>query len=644
MSMLTINEIVQTMNSQAEQIAHYLLPNGKIEGREWVVGSIGGEAGRSLKVCVSGSKVGIWGDFQAGLSGDLLDLWREVRYFSNNRDALVEVKAYLGIKDPAFEPMKQKQYRRPVAPVGAKKIKAGSPVMDYLINERKLTPEAIAAYQIGEISQVGPWESWNDKKNGKPATAWKGPWIVFPFFRGGELLNIKYLHVERPNGKKQTLVESNCEPTCFGWQVIAKDAREITICEGEIDAPSLYVYGRPALSVPFGGGNGDKQQWVNWDWEFLETMETIYLCLDDDEAGKIGTAELINRLGAHRCKIVTLPRKDANKCLTDGVTREEIDTAFANAVMIEPDELKRANYYTAEVLSEFYPSGGKQPGFDMPWLKIPFRYQRGEISTYTGINGHGKSLLLGQVIIGAGMQDERSCIASMEMHPKKTLYRAVRQATGKKIPDREAISACLEWMSDKLWLFDLVGTGKTERLLEVFEFAYRRHGIKQFVIDSLMKCGIAEDDYKGQKAFIEKLCDFVQRTGTHIHLVVHARKGENESGPPGKLDIKGTGAISDLAFNCFTVWRNKSKEEIMKASDAGEKFDLPKGRTLEDVQNQPDAILICDKSRNVEDVEGKYFLWYDAPSMQYLERPGDRVVQYFKVPNAPALYADLPDF
>ena len=44
----------------------------------------------------------------------------------------------------------------------------------------------------------------------------------------------------------------------------------------------------------------------------------------------------------------------------------------------------------------------------------------------------------------------------------------------------------------------------------------------------------------------------------------------------------------------------------------------------------------------MEDSEGKYFLWYDAPSMQYLERPGDRVIQYFKVAGSPGLYADLP--
>ena len=55
---------------------------------------------------------------------------------------------------------------------------------------------------------------------------------------------------------------------------------------------------------------------------------------------------------------------------------------------------------------------------------------------------------------------------------------------------------------------------------------------------------------------MEQLCDFKHQHNCHIHIIVHPRKGADELQPPGKLDNKGTGAISDLADNCFTVWRN----------------------------------------------------------------------------------------
>jgi twinkle protein len=981
---MTVTEIVDLLKGRAEEIARYLLPNGRLVGREWEVGSIAGEPGRSCKVCVSGDKVGVWADYAAGQSGDLLDLWREVRGYGSNKETLAEVKKYLGIKEPRFERPPKKTYNRPVAPKDARKPAEGSPVMRYLIEERKLTPEAIAAYRLGEIDKVGPYPGW---KTQRPA---RGPFIVFPYFRpGGELYGVKYLHLERKEGKKFTLVEPGCEPTCFGWHVIDPRSREITICEGEIDAVSLWIFGYSALSVPFGGGKGEKQQWVDSDWELLEAYETIYLCLDSDKEGQAATEELVQRLGIHRCKIVTLPRKDANQCLQDGVSKEEIDACFANARTVEPEELKRANHFTDDVIAAFYPAGGKLPGFDAPWQKVPFRFLRGELTLVTGINGHGKavstdtmiptpsgwvtmgdimvgdkvfdengqpcrvvaksellinrpcyritfsdgteivcdenhewltstaqarqswrnarknnrlnarhlkqngsdqtfkrtlpsvvttkliaktikvergcwknlanhsvdvagaikcksknflidpyvlglwlgdgdsygggfttadislldsfrasytvtkrkgkyhhygilgsqkhlrkigvfrnkhipnrymrgsteqrlSLLQGlmdtdgsvtpygrcefsstnyrlaqgvyelvvslgmqaQIIVGdaklngemkgkkyrvtftphtlnvfrlprkeqrlrlgdmrcrkrllqrfivrcdpvdtvpvqciqvdspshlylvtksfipthnsqiwgevalSGMaQGEKWCIASMEMHPKQTLYRMVRQATAKLTPDRATITACLEWMSDKVWLFHLVGTAKVDRMMEVFEYAFRRHGIKQFVVDSLMKCGIAEDDYKGQKAFVERLCDFAARTGVHVYLIAHPRKGDDESRPVGKLDVKGTGAISDLAFNSFVIWRNKAKETILKSCGNGEDVELPRGKTIEDIRKEPDTVLLIDKSRNVEGAEGKYFLWFDGPSLRYIEKQGIRPQPYFK--------------
>lgn len=48
-------------------------------------------------------------------------------------------------------------------------------------------------------------------------------------------------------------------------------------------------------------------------------------------------------------------------------------------------------------------------------------------------------------------------------------------------------------------MFDVTGTAKTRRILEVFAYAARRYGIRFFIIDNLAKCGLGEDDYNGQK-------------------------------------------------------------------------------------------------------------------------------------------------
>lgn len=617
---MDIREIVEKLNCQVEAVARMLLPGGKQVGREWEAGSVNGEEGRSLKVCISGSKVGVWSDFASGEKGDLLDLWRITRGLSLS-EVLAEVKTYLGIEDPSFTRTKEKSFRKPSIPKSAKRVVDKSPVMAYLTGERKLTMEAINTYRVAEVDKVGPWESW------KRQEAWKGPWIVFPYLRHNDLKGLKFLHLERVEGKKQTLVEPGCEPTCFGWQVINPSSRELTICEGEIDAMTLWQYGHPTVSVPFGAGKGDKQQWVDYDWCELERFETINLCMDNDKEGSVAVEELVKRLGIHRCRVVVLPRKDANKCLQDGVTKEEIDNCFASAKFIEPEELRRASDYTSAVMDEFYPAGGKLPGFDMPWGKIPFRFLHGEVSIISGCNGHGKSLCWGQVMLAGALSGEPCCIASFEMHPRKTLARIIRQSTGEKTPGRDSIEKCMEWLSDKIWIFALVGTGKVERMLQVFEYAYRRHGVRHFLIDSMMKLGLAEDDYHGQKDLIEVLCDFVNSTGVHVHLIAHPRK-EDESLPVGKMAVKGTGAITDLAFNVFTIWRNKPKEVAIQ--EYRDTSTLPKKyKTFDDLDKEPDCILICDKSRNVDEAEGRYGLWFHPASMQYLSKKDEEPKQYF---------------
>ncbi|WP_262337502.1 bifunctional DNA primase/helicase [Legionella genomosp. 1] len=601
-------EISQQLAQRVEEVARYLLPNGKRSGNQWLVGSIHGESGESLKVCLKGEKAGIWSDFAEGSKGDLLDLWA-LTHNSTLSNAIKEVTRYLGIpSQQKFEGHKNSSFAKPkLNNIG--ELALSSSVMSYLVNERKLTAQTLRTYQIGE-------------RNGD---------IIFPYRRSGELILVKYLKLLRVNNKKKISVEPNCEPCLFGWNQIPTNARKVIICEGEIDAMSLYQYGLPALSVPFGGGGGDKQRWIEYEFDRLAIFDQIYLCLDNDDEGHKAKVELIDRLGRHRCHIVTLPYKDANECLQSNVSREVIHQCFDEAKTLDPEELKSAREFVNQVIGEFYPSPDVHIGYDAPWEKTNdiILFRPGELSVWTGINGHGKSQFLGQVILHMMKQGARVCIASLEMKPKRLLMRLTRQASALAEPSIEYIHAIHEWLGDKLWLFDLVGTAKVKRLLEVFQYARQRYGVDVFVIDSLMKLDIFEDDYKMQKALIEQLCDFKNQHNCHIHLVIHPRKTEDESKAPGKLDIKGTGAITDLADNCFSIWRNKKKEKLIQKHLTGSKLDYDEQKIVK----ASDCKWICNKQRN-GDWEGTIGFWFDPASLQYLSQPDckpSRIVEYSKI-------------
>jgi twinkle protein len=475
--------------------------------------------------------------------------------------------------------------------------------MDYL-RGRKLTDKSINAYQVGEVATRGK----------EP-----GPWIVFPYLRGDELVFAKYLHLEREGGKKKIRAEADCEPILFGMQVIPESQRFLAITEGEFDAMSLHEYGMPAVSVPFGGGTGAKHSWIETCWEWLEQFSEIFLVMDNDAAGQAAAKDIAHRLGLHRCKVVTLPHKDANACLQAGVSKEDVFRCFQEANTFDPEELKPAVAYVDGVINRFHPVGGQRPGIDLPWRNTHgrLRLYDGEVSIWTGINGHGKSLLLGQVMLGAAQQNAPCCIASMEMHPEKTLARMVRQWTKIPDPSPEQIRQAMEILNGSVWIFDVVGTAKRKRLAEVFEFAFHRYGVRQFVIDSLSKCGIGEDDYNGQKAFVDTLGDFAKSTGSHVHLVAHARKGADEYRPPGKMDVKGTGALTDMVDNVLCVYRNKPKERDLAILDAGGTVN---GKTRGDIQREYDAFLCCDKHReDGAEAESMYGLYFSRKAQLYVE-------------------------
>jgi len=599
---MTPREINQSLTLQAFEVAKMLLPQGKRDGHEWRVGNLDGDPGKSLGVRISGDKTGVWSDFATGDSGDLLDLWQKTKGISI-KDAITEAKSYLGISDPTFHGHREKQYQRPERP---KCHKPEGAVKDYLINVRKFTEATLKAFRVG----------FRDRQ------------VILPFMRDNELIMCKWRSIDDKATQPTT---ANQEPCLFGWQAIPDDVRHVAITEGEFDAMALYEYGIPALSVPFGGGKGAKQtNWIENEYPHLERFDVIYLALDADKTGREATVEIIERLGRHRCKLVNLPEKDANDCLKEGVSFEQIQQAFDRAVVLDPVELKSAADFRDEIIAEFYPEeGGGERAFNTPWDKSNgnLKFRMAELILINGVNGHGKSQVAGQCSLSAMHQLERVCIASMELPPRRLLGRLTKQAAGLKegLPTKEYIHAIADWYADKCWIFDVVGTAKTKRLFEVFEYARKRYGITVFVIDSLLKCGIPEDDYRAQKAFVEQLCDFKNKYECVVFLVTHSRKGENEYSPTGKMDVKGSGSITDLADTLITAFRNKKKaKNISKAEQDGESEEA-----IAKLEEMPDEYLIVDKQRNGE-WEGSVALWWCKNSNQYLPFQNSRPVQYVK--------------
>src|SRR5690349_18124671 len=135
-------EVSAALAAQVDSVAAYLLPNGKRRGREWCVGGVSGEAGESLKLCLSGGKVGEWADFATGESGDLIDLWAANRGLPL-REAIAEAKDWLGIRETRLE--SHRTYSKPSRD-GVKRLPPQ--VAEWLTTVRKIQPATIEAFKL----------------------------------------------------------------------------------------------------------------------------------------------------------------------------------------------------------------------------------------------------------------------------------------------------------------------------------------------------------------------------------------------------------------------------------------------------------------------------------------------------------------
>ncbi|BBL73186.1 toprim domain-containing protein [Methylomagnum ishizawai] len=599
------SEISALLAEQAESVAKHLLPEGKRDGREWRCGSVHGEPGQSLGVHLSGPKAGVWADFASGQGGDLLDLWMTVGK-TDLPKAMREAARWLGV---AIDPPRfakgghRRAFVKPSkTPVEAQK---GSAPWAWLTETRKLPEPTLRAFRVGG--------------HGRSA--------LFPFYDpAGELAMVKWRDTAwtKETGRaKSGVTEKDMRPALFGWQAIPPGARWVVIAEGEIDAMSLHAYGAPALSVPFGGGTGAKQDWIEHEFDHLERFDEVFLCLDSDGEGRKATLEIADRLGRHRCRVVELPggHKDANECLKAGVAGREMLDAFAAAKTLDPGELRRAGEFLDGVLAAFYPAGAAEIGFSLPWPKCPtLLFRPGEVSLIAGVNGHGKSEGVGHLAVDIMRQGARVCVASMEFKPARWIARIVRQISGLDTPSADYVRAIMTWLDARLWAFDVVGAAKHKEMLRVFAYARQRYGVRLFVIDNMSKLDIGLEDYDGQRAFVESLCGFAKAHDAHVFLVAHVRKGEDDGKPGGKFDVKGSGAITDLVDTVLIWWRNRKKEERLKRSDLSD-------AERQELEEKPDALCVCEKQRNGED-EPRIALWFHRPSHQFLPFRNSKPVEY----------------
>jgi twinkle protein len=662
------HELNQRLCDQMDAVLGHLFPAGKKVRGEFCVGGLQGQAGDSLKIHLGGTKKGYWCDFATNERGrSLLGLWAEVAG-GDFAKACGEAKRFLGISDD----YEKRFYGRDRAPkkeappvMDRSRFRAltpGGAVLRYLVDERKIDEMAVRAYHIAESADGGA--------------------VVFPFFASeetpeGEKLAekagmVKFLKIARAEGKKEIwTLPAGVTDCLFGKRVTLPKSYPkgvVVITEGELDALSVACYGYHGVSVPRGAkaatadGKSANDQWIEADFQWLANFERIYLWLDDDEPGRKAARDIAQRIGLERCFIVTTPagHKDANECLCAEVPPSEIAKAFDEAVTLDPANLQWAGQFEDKVFKRLFPPGGIEPGVDLPW-PFPWKIRPGEMTVWTGFDGHGKTVLLSQLMVHLAAAGERICTASMEVEPDKTLETYWCQANGSRMPwdyhegqnmdeatrlkvGEQRFRERYAWLADRFMIFlpetGVTGAGRADwrKMIECFVYARQRYGATQFAVDSLMMCvGRSEEEFREVETFVNALKAFVLLHQVHVHLVAHSRKKDDENKPPGKQDIAGPKETSGISHNVAVVHRNMAKSKKWQMLDrelkdlramvclnpddeAERKKNIADGeKELAAVKTWHDGELHLLKQRNGDGELGSKYLFFNTNARQFVE-------------------------
>jgi twinkle protein len=402
--------------------------------------------------------------------------------------------------------------------------------------------------------------------------------IQFPFYRGDELVNVKY----RGPDKSFKLVK-DAAPVLFGLNDMAETT---VIVEGEMDKLALSEAGiQNAVSVPNGApAPGTKSlearfEFLRLDAERIGAVGQWVIAVDNDAAGFVLEQELARRLGMGKCRRVTWPPgcKDANDVLmTHGAKTLRECIATAEPFPIEGEA--RASSLATDV-RRFY-ERGQERGKSTGWAALDEHYtvRPGELTVVTGIPGSGKSNWLDALMVNlAKLHGWQFAVFSPENQPladhaarvvEKWAEMPFSPGPSQRM-DRQTLELGLEWVGNHFTWILPDDDWSLDKVLDTAEGIVLRDGIKGLVIDpwneleSMRPTHMSETEYISNSLRIIR--QFGRRHGVHVWVVVHPAKlyrDKDVNYPvPTLYDCAGSSHWRNKADNGIVVWRDLGKED-----------------------------------------------------------------------------------
>ena len=445
-------------------------------------------------------------------------------------------------------------FQRPV--FDASKTTLSDATERWLVETRCIPQSVIAELRITEQEEFMPQFGAKERC------------VCFNYFEGGQLVNTKFR-----SGKKHFKMVQGAELIPYNIDSLIGQTSCI-IHEGELDAASSIAAGfKGVISVPAGANSN-----LSWLDRFMEThfedLEEIIIAVDTDSAGIRLRDELVNRLGAERCRVVAYGPdcKDANEHLVK-YGLESLRIAIEQAVEVPLEGIFTAADLHGDLRALF--DNGFGPGAETGWEEMDkiCTYERRRNIIVTGTPGAGKSEWVDELVLRLCLRHQwKIGFFSPENIPiVYHLRKLIEKLTGHRFQNGCGMTEGLlarseEFLTENVSHISLNGNVTPDRVLAKARELVVRRGCRIFVFDPLNRFdhepapGQTETQYISN--LLNKFTEFATQYNCLLILVAHPRKMNRNptTGATPRVemyDINGSADFYNKADYGIVVERDK---------------------------------------------------------------------------------------
>lgn len=445
-------------------------------------------------------------------------------------------------------------FQRPV--FDASKTTLSDATERWLVETRCIPQSVIAELRITEQEEFMPQFGAKERC------------VCFNYFEGGQLVNTKFR-----SGKKHFKMVQGAELIPYNIDSLIGQTSCI-IHEGELDAASSIAAGfKGVISVPAGANSN-----LSWLDRFMEThfedLEEIIIAVDTDSAGIRLRDELVNRLGAERCRVVAYGPdcKDANEHLVK-YGLESLRIAIEQAVEVPLEGIFTAADLHGDLRALF--DNGFGPGAETGWEEMDkiCTYERRRNIIVTGTPGAGKSEWVDELVLRLCLRHQwKIGFFSPENIPiVYHLRKLIEKLTSHRFQNGCGMTEGLlarseEFLAENVSHISLKGNATPDRVLAKARELVVRRGCRIFVFDPLNRFdhepapGQTETQYISN--LLNKFTEFATQYNCLLILVAHPRKMNRNptTGATPRVemyDINGSADFYNKADYGIVVERDK---------------------------------------------------------------------------------------